>query len=696
MGRIATFYSYKGGVGRTFALANIGVLMAKQGKRVLLMDWDLEAPGMNRYFDKFLVPQSSNELGTIFLLHEAVENENADWHNHVSSVTFKSDEASAPSYSLSLIASGVSSPEYSEKVRGFSWIRFIEEKKRGPVLERWRNEWKSEFDFVLLDSRTGITDTGGVCTVILPDILVLTFTTNDQSFEGALGILRSAQEQRRNLAVQRAPLGVLPLLSRYDGRDEISEASYWLKRIGHDLKSIYDEWLPKQFQPIQILELTKIPYVTRFSFGEPLPVLTHSLTDPELPGFYLVNAARLLSTDFQDAAQIIDPKASIPRDKAAQLRALAEHGPIDEVELNRLLRASEDELGHGLEFTSLLNEVGSALVSQAKFSLAEPLFRRALVSDQKLMGSTDPSVARDNLNLAHLLHATNRLTEAEGLMRRSLEIYESAFGSNSPQVAICINNLSSLLRDTNRPKEAEPLLRRALEIDEKTYGPEHPEVAIELNNLGSLLHALGQAEEAERLERRALAIDEKHFGPNHPKTSIRLNNLAHLLYTTNRVEEAEPLIRRAVAIDEESFGPDHPSVATKLNNLATLLKNTGRTNEAEPLMRRALASAEKNFGPEHPTVAVRLNNLANLLIDTNRSVEAEPLMRRHLVIFLVFTRTTGHLHPHLRQAVVNYRDLLSIMSVPETDVEKRLFDIAVDAGYDPDGARNFWQGFLKK
>ncbi|WP_411172456.1 ParA family protein [Nitrosomonas sp. Is35] len=38
MSRIITFYSYKGGVGRTFALANIAVLLAKRGKRVLLMD----------------------------------------------------------------------------------------------------------------------------------------------------------------------------------------------------------------------------------------------------------------------------------------------------------------------------------------------------------------------------------------------------------------------------------------------------------------------------------------------------------------------------------------------------------------------------------------------------------------------------------------------------------------------------------
>src|ERR1700730_18458827 len=53
-GRIITFYSYKGGTGRSMALANIACLLAKRvstwSQRILLMDWDLEAPGLHRFF----------------------------------------------------------------------------------------------------------------------------------------------------------------------------------------------------------------------------------------------------------------------------------------------------------------------------------------------------------------------------------------------------------------------------------------------------------------------------------------------------------------------------------------------------------------------------------------------------------------------------------------------------------------------
>src|SRR5437588_4726658 len=50
MGTLITFYSYKGGVGRTMALANIATLLAMWSKSVLVIDWDLEAPGVEHFF----------------------------------------------------------------------------------------------------------------------------------------------------------------------------------------------------------------------------------------------------------------------------------------------------------------------------------------------------------------------------------------------------------------------------------------------------------------------------------------------------------------------------------------------------------------------------------------------------------------------------------------------------------------------
>ena len=46
---VVTFYSYKGGVGRTSALMNTAARLAKRQKKVVVIDFDLEAPGIDAF-----------------------------------------------------------------------------------------------------------------------------------------------------------------------------------------------------------------------------------------------------------------------------------------------------------------------------------------------------------------------------------------------------------------------------------------------------------------------------------------------------------------------------------------------------------------------------------------------------------------------------------------------------------------------
>src|SRR5205823_408345 len=57
------------------------------------------------------------------------------------------------------------------------------------------------YDYVLIDSRTGVSDTSGICTVEMPDTLVTCFTLNDQSIIGASGVMTSVQALRQSRPV---------------------------------------------------------------------------------------------------------------------------------------------------------------------------------------------------------------------------------------------------------------------------------------------------------------------------------------------------------------------------------------------------------------------------------------------------------------------------------------------------------------
>jgi Tetratricopeptide repeat len=171
-----------------------------------------------------------------------------------------------------------------------------------------------------------------------------------------------------------------------------------------------------------------------------LPALIQSVTAPDSPGFYLANAARLLTSDFRDAGRIIDPNAPEPLSAADKVR---------------ILMAKEVE-GSGRILATLLYEVDSAFYYQARYPAAEPFLRRSLAIDEQNFGLDHPNVARDLNKLAQLLNDTNRVEEAELLSRRSLVILEKALGPEHPDVAQSLNSLAELATSKANTRRLSP------------------------------------------------------------------------------------------------------------------------------------------------------------------------------------------------------------------------------------------------
>lgn len=336
MGSIVTFYSFKGGVGRTMALANIAVLLARRGMRVLAVDWDLEAPGLDRYFRSYTRGVYDAQIGLLDLLFDSsTQEQKPDWRRYTTEILFNNQ------FSLTLLTSGRQDKSYASRVLRFDWNEFFTNCDGGNVIEALRDDWKKEFDVTLVDSRTGITDAGGICTIQMPDVLVPVFTTNEQSLQGSKDVVLRAQLARQKLAFDRMPLLVFPLPSRFEGLAEYEEAKNWLNIFSTELAQFYEDWLPKQFSPLQILERTKLPYVAYFSFGEKLPVITEGTSDPQSLGYAYLAAATLIGNDFKDAEGLISggplpSDASTPeagwqeKDKSPQHKALSTIWSIQE------------------------------------------------------------------------------------------------------------------------------------------------------------------------------------------------------------------------------------------------------------------------------------------------------------------------------------------------------------------------------
>ena len=429
LGTIITFYSWKGGTGRTMSMANVGCALARMGKRVLLVDFDLEAPGLDKYFQNdeaksfgIRLAVAEQHDGVLGLLEQASRRASSsptaqDWRKRLKRIdlprsTNKSSQVNGSLVgSLQMLPAGRQGQDYSARLANFSWNAFFRDAGGGTWLEKLRHEWIENFDFTLVDSRTGLTDSGGICTVILPDILVLAFTANDQSLEGGLAFVDAVQRERDNYAYNRAPLAIVPLLSRWDGDAEVDLGSKWTKRIGASFGPYVSGWLPKQFEPRQFIEKVRVPHVARFSFGEPLPVISHSVTDPALPGLPLSNLAQFLATRLTGAAALIDPP-SVVSEENELYSLLADEGRMQREIGERAGRLGQDSP----ELLRFLNDLALLLEKVGNYARAKPLYERALAIAERAEGPEHPSTGRSLSNLAGLLKAQGDYAGAQAAL----------------------------------------------------------------------------------------------------------------------------------------------------------------------------------------------------------------------------------------------------------------------------------------
>jgi cellulose biosynthesis protein BcsQ len=222
-GTIVTFYSYKGGTGRSMMLANIAWLLATNGKRVLVIDWDLEAPGLHRYFKPFLYDAEMSDTNGLIdafwalATHGLIQEQAASNPRPLEKLGFASAGVDLEDYisplnwkfpahgGIDFIGAGRQGATYSERVNTFDWKRFYQ-MGGGSLLDRTKDALADEYDFIFIDSRTGVSDTSGICTIQMPDILVACFTLNRQSISGVASVLDSVKACRD----EQAPPASLP------------------------------------------------------------------------------------------------------------------------------------------------------------------------------------------------------------------------------------------------------------------------------------------------------------------------------------------------------------------------------------------------------------------------------------------------------------------------------------------------------
>lgn len=185
-----TFYSFKGGVGRTMAMVNVGLALARSGRRVLLVDFDLEAPGLDTFS---LLRPSHTSPGIVDYVTEFT---NTGIAPDVNDFVY---EPSHPGLdgTVWVMPSGKQDEYYGSRLNSIDWNHLYSDQDGFLLFEDLKKQIDLSLqpDYVFIDSRTGHTDTGGICTRQLPDAVVLFFFPNEQNRRGLETVVRDIRKE---------------------------------------------------------------------------------------------------------------------------------------------------------------------------------------------------------------------------------------------------------------------------------------------------------------------------------------------------------------------------------------------------------------------------------------------------------------------------------------------------------------------
>lgn len=186
---IVVFYSFKGGLGRSTILASFAIQRAREGQRVCLLDLDLDSPGIGRLLAADAQGLTAQWGVVDFLLEQSEGNAPlSDYYHRCDRVAGIGE--------IIVFPAGRMNVEYSDKLARVDMEEAPPASASGlaKLLVRIRDELKPQW--ILLDARTGISETAGRLLSGIAHLHVLLGTTNDQSWEGLNLVLNRLGRER--------------------------------------------------------------------------------------------------------------------------------------------------------------------------------------------------------------------------------------------------------------------------------------------------------------------------------------------------------------------------------------------------------------------------------------------------------------------------------------------------------------------
>ncbi|XWU44555.1 MAG: AAA family ATPase [Dolichospermum sp. UKL202] len=259
--RTVTFYSFKGGVGRTTALTHVAWILAMRGRKVVAVDLDLEAPGLSTAFN--LQPQP--KYGIVDYFYERSYLPEGIKASISITEIFGEVRIQNAKGRLFVVPAGCLSLDYISKV---------DDLHANTVIDGDQNLWsvfKREIyeqlkpDVILIDSRTGINQWGALSLIQAADEAIIFLFPNEQNKQGIKLLLQSLQNLNKSSI--NFVFSPVPDVSKLDKVKEIYQSLLDEIKISTDEESEIDD-----NDQLEIPEPLVIPYLQPIALADNYPV----------------------------------------------------------------------------------------------------------------------------------------------------------------------------------------------------------------------------------------------------------------------------------------------------------------------------------------------------------------------------------------------------------------------------------------
>lgn len=198
---IVTFFSFKGGTGRTTGLVACAITLVRRGHRIAIVDLDLEAPGLSTIF----FPDNVQNFGVIdYLLEKKFQQNNWSLKTQILSIN-EQILLSDIGETLRLVSAGTVDDNYLEKLARLDFQNIVDNQLPDTLRDLLREleSASKPLDFIFLDARAGFHDVGGLAIADLSHGAVIFGTQSRQSWAGLTHVIRKLS---RPLVQEQLPL----------------------------------------------------------------------------------------------------------------------------------------------------------------------------------------------------------------------------------------------------------------------------------------------------------------------------------------------------------------------------------------------------------------------------------------------------------------------------------------------------------